>query len=160
MQIMFGILYVLAGVLLAIPYCFLAGWSADSFLTVAFVAPAFLYVWFMMAAFAGIIEPGHKWWVHFNWRAALGKSDRQMLSRCLLSFWMWTLYSFLPVIFHWGAVFLERIGFKTVSTLINTHRYLSPLYVFVSTLILFVLIEVGTSAWETAKKTWTRIVHW
>ena len=159
MQIVLSILYVLAGILLAIPYCLLAGWNAESFMMVAFVAPAFLFVWFMMATFAGVIEPGHRRTIHFNWRAAFGKCDCRVLPGSLPIFWVWTLYSFLPVILHWSAVLLGKIGYETVGSLIDTHRYASPLYVFVATLMLFILLAMVTSAWEAAKNVWTRMVH-
>lgn len=159
MNIVLGIFYVLAGILLAIPYCLLAGWNAESFMMVAFVAPAFLFVWFMMATFAGVIEPGHRRTIHFNWRAAFGKTDHRMLSGSLPIFWAWTLYSFLPVILHWSAVLLGKVGYETVSSLLDTHRYASPFYVFMATLMLLVLVGMVTSAWEAAKNAWTRIVH-
>lgn len=159
MQIVLGIFYVLAGILLAIPYCLLAGWNAESFMMVAFVAPAFLFVWFMLATFAGVIEPSHRRTIHFNWRVAFGKSDRRVLSGSLPIFWVWTLYSFLPVILHWSAVLLGKIGYETISSLLDTHRYASPLYVFVATLMLLILIGIVTSAWEAAKNAWIRMVH-
>jgi hypothetical protein len=159
MQIVLGIFYALVGVLLAIPYCLLAGWNAESFVMVMFVAPAFLFIWFMMATFAGVIEAGHRRTIHFNWRAAFGKSDRRVLSGSLPIFWAWTLYSFLPIILHWSAVLLGKIGYETVASLIDTHRYASPFYVFMATLMLLILIAMVTSAWDTAKNVWTRIVH-
>lgn len=159
MQIVLAILYVLAGVLLAIPYCLLAGWSAESFPMVAFVAPAFLFIWFMTATFAGVVEPGYRRTLHFNWRAAFGKNDRRMLPGSLSIFWAWTLYSLLPIILHWGAVLLGKIGYETVASLIDTHRYASPLYVFMATLMLLILIAMVTSAWDAAKNLWARIVH-
>ncbi len=159
MQIVLSILYVLAGILLAIPYCLLAGWNAESFSVVMFVAPAFLFIWFFTATFAGVIEVSHRRTIHFNWRAAFVKSDFRVLSGSLPIFWAWTLYSFLPIILHWSAVLLGKIGYEKVSSLLDTHRYASPFYVFMATLMLLILIGMVTSAWEAAKNTWTRMVH-
>lgn len=159
MQIVLGIFYALVGILLAIPYCLLAGWDAESFVMVMFVAPAFLFIWFMMATFAGVIEPGNRRTIHFNWRAAFGKADHRMLPGSLPVFWAWTLYSFLPVILHWSAVLLGKIGYETVSSLLDTHRYASPFYVFMAALMLLNLIAMVTSAWDAAKNVWTRIVR-
>lgn len=159
-QIVFGIVYVLSGLLLAIPYCLLAGWNADCFKIVVFVAPAFLFVWFMTATFTGIIELGvYRQTINFNWRAAFGKSNRRMQSVSPLIFWVWTFYSFLPVILHWSAVLLGKIGYETVGSLIDRYRYASPLYVFFVILMLFVLIVMVTSAWDMTKNILTRIVH-
>ena len=84
MQIVLAVLYILAGILLAIPYCLLAGWNTENLPTVAFVAPAFLFIWFMTAIFAGVVEAGHRRRrIHFNWHAAFGKSDRRMLPESL-----------------------------------------------------------------------------
>ena len=158
-NIVLYILYSLVGVLLAIPYCLLAGWSPENFILVVFVAPAFLFIWFLMAAFAGIFEPGYGRRIHFNWRAAFRKSERRVLPGSRLIFWMWTLYSLLPIILHWSAVLLEKIGYETVGSLLDTHRYASPFYVFMATLMLLILIVMVTSAWDAAKNVWTRIVH-
>lgn len=159
MQIVLGILYALVGILLAIPYCLLAGWNVESFTMVMFVAPAFLFIWLGMASFAGIIEVGHRGTIHFNWRAAFGKSDRRVLSGSLRIFWVWTLYSFLPVILHWSAVLLRKIGYETAASHIDMHRYASPLYIFMATVVLLILIIMATSARDVAKNVWTRIVH-
>jgi len=159
MQIFFSILYVLAGLLLAIPYCLLAGWNAESYLMVAFVAPAFLFVWFMMAIFVGIIEPGNSRVIHFNWRAAFGKSDYQRFPGFLAFFWAWTLYSVLPIIFHWSAMFIEQVGYETVSSLIDTHRYASTSYAIMGTIMLFVLGMMVARSYEAMKTVWTRMVH-
>lgn len=159
MNIVLYVLYALVGILLAIPYCLLAGWSPENFMLVAFVAPAFLFIWFMLAGFAGIIEPdGHRR-IHFNWGAAFHKSDRRVLPGSRLFFWMWTTYSMLPIILHWSGVLLERIGYPTIGTIINTHRYASPLYVFMATLVLLTLMGIVASAWEASKNMWTRFVR-
>ena len=160
MNFVLSILYFLAGFLLAIPYCFLAGWNVESFVTVVFVAPAFLLVWFMTAIFAGIIELGRGRTIHFNWRAAFSKSESRMLPGSLPIFWVWTIYSFSPIILHWSAVLLEKVGHETVSSFLDTHRYMSPLYMIMATLMSFLLIRMAISMWEVAKNVWTRIVHW
>ena len=159
MHIVLSILYVLAGILLAIPYCLLAGWNMESFMIVVFVAPAFLFIWFMVASYAGVIGVAHPRKIYIDWRAAFRKSDPRRLPGSLSFFWTWTLYTFLPIILHWSAVLLEKIGHKTVGSLLDTHRYASPLYVFVATLMLLILIRMATSAWEATKNVWTRMVH-
>jgi hypothetical protein len=159
MQIVFGILYVLAGFLLAIPYCMLAGWNEESFPMAILVSPAFLFVWFMLSIFAGIFDLDSKKAIRLNWRAAFKKSDLPILPGFLPLFWAWTIYMFLPIIFHWSAILLEKIGCNTVASFIDTHRYASQLYLFVVALALLVLISVGISAWDAAKRTWIRIRH-
>lgn len=157
MQIVLYILYALVGILLAIPYCLLSGWDSESFPIVALLAPAFLFIWFIVASFAGIIEAGHRRTIHFNWHAAFGKSDRRVPSGSLSIFWIWTLYSFLPLILHWSAILLRKISYETVASLIDIHRYASPLYVFVATLVLLILIGMLTKAWDIGKNKWTQI---
>jgi len=156
MHMVLGIFYVLAGILLAIPYCLLAGWKAENFMIVAFVAPAFFFVWFMTATYAGIIEPGHRRTIHFNWRAAFRKSDRRMLPGSLAIFWGWTVYSFLPIILHWGAALLGKVGYETVGSILDTHRYASPLYALIATLMLLILTTLLTNAVEGAKNVLAR----
>lgn len=159
MQVVLMILYVLVGIPLAIPYCLMAGWDAESFALVMFVAPAFLFIWFMVATFAGVIEVSRRGTICFNWRAAFGQSNRYLLSGSLSIFWMWTFYSFLPIILHWSAVLLGKIGYETVSSFLDTHRYASLFYVFMATVMLFCLTGIVAIMWDTIKNTRIRILH-
>ncbi|MEK7120791.1 MAG: hypothetical protein AAB840_01735 [Patescibacteria group bacterium] len=145
--------------MLAIPYCFLAGWSTEGYTTIGFVAPAFLTVWFMAAIPAGVVKTYSPRKIYFDWRAAFGKSNRQALPGSLTIFWAWTLYSLLPIIAHWGAMLLEKIGHQSTSSLIDKHRYMSPLFVFMATLILFIILMMMNNVWEKAKKMWAQIAH-
>lgn len=160
MQIVFGIFYVLVGFLLAIPYCLLAGWSYENFPMVAFVAPAFLFIWLMLGVFSGVITiRDHHRPIHFDWRVAFRKGGRSKLPGSLLFFWAWTLYSLLPIILHWSYVLLEEVGYETVASLINTHRYTSTLYVFVATFAFIALMGMLTSALGVLSNTWRRFVR-
>lgn len=156
MQIVFGIFYVLAGILLAIPYCFLAGWIFKNFLLVAVVAPAFFFIWFMLAVFAGIIHRGYRKAIYFDWYAIFKKSDRQMYSHSLALFWMWTFYILLPIILHWSAVVLKKIGYVTGGSLIDMHRYASLYYVFIAIIMLFGIIGIVIVVCEVMKNMWKR----
>jgi len=159
MQIILGILYILVGILLAIPYCLLAGWKAENILMVTFVAPAFLFIWFILAGFAGIIDSDHTRKIYFNWRAAFSKNDQRRLPGALFCFWTWALYSFLPIIFHWSAILLEKIGHNTVSLILNTHRYAIPLYTLTAIITLIILNETIRCTWNVAKSMWVQIIH-
>lgn len=159
MYLIFIILYALAGILLGIPYCLLAGWDPKSFMTIAFVAPAFLFIWLVVAIFAGVIDIDHRKKVYFNLRAAFGKNSQSVSPGSLFVFWLWTFYSFLPVIFHWSALFLEKIGYENVGSIINTHRYTVLVYVFIVALALIVLIGMVNTVWGKTKDIWTRFVY-
>lgn len=155
-----AILYVLAGTLLAIPYCLLAGWDAKSFPMVAFVAPAFLFVWFILATFAGIIDVRDgKPRFHLNWRAAFYKGERRRLPGSHVIFWIWSLYSLLPIILHWSAALLNSVGFTAVASALETHRYASPYFLFLGTWVLLVIVGMALGAWETVRGRWTRLAN-
>ena len=156
MPILFAVVYMLAGILLAIPYCLLAGWDADKFMLVAFVLPAFLFVGFLLAAFVNIIEPGYRRAIQFNWRAAFGKTSRPMLPGSLFVFWVWVIYSFLPVIIHGSALLLEEFGYKAFAALIDAHRYPSIYYVFIVTIVLLILTGIVAVTWGAVKNAWMR----
>lgn len=152
--------YMMVGILVAIPYCLLAGWSAENFPMVAFVAPAFLFIWFLLASFAGILHVGHgERRIYFNWRAAFCKSELRELPMSRMIFWIWTLYSLLPIILHWSAGLLENTGYESVGATLNTHRYASPYYLFMATMVLLVLIGMTHSAWEAMRNGWMRLTH-
>ncbi len=155
MTIILYVLYVLVGILLAIPYCILAGWNTESFMVVVFAAPAFVFIWFVLAGFAGVLEVGHgERRICLNWRAAFRKGDRLGLPGSLVVFWIWTLYSLLPILVHWSAVLLNGIGFVSVGMTLDAHRYASWFYIFMATMALCVLIGMTHSAWEAMKNGW------
>ena len=153
-------MYFLVGVLLAIPYCILAGWNPENFVLVAYVAPAFLFIWFMFGSFAGVLVAGHgKPRLFVDWRAAFGKTERPKLPGFLVGFWAWTTYCLLPIILHWSAVLLEKVGYVSWSTLLNDHRYASPFYLFAATIALLIVIAMIQSAWESTKSGWSRLTQ-
>jgi len=153
------IFYVLAGILLAIPYCLLAGWSKELLLIIAFIAPLFLFIWFMSAESAGVIDVSRRGMFRFDWRAAFGRTNCRTESGALPIFWVWTLYCFLPVILHWSAILLGKIGYETVGSILDNNRYTSWLYVFSTTIILLLLIGATSSAWVAMKNWWMRVAH-
>lgn len=157
MQIVLTFLYLLVGFLLAIPYCLLAGWSTESYPMVAFVMPAFLFIWLMLAFFTGVVDEGHP--ISFNWRAAFGKGDRRRLTGSPVMLWAWTIYGFLPVTIHWSAVFLGKVGYETASSFLDAHRYGSPFLVLIATFILLILSRLAINASGAAKNIWTRLVN-
>lgn len=157
MHIVFALVYAIVGILLAIPYCLLAGWNGDSFVIVAFVAPAFLVPLLVAAIFAGIIGISEQGEIQINWKVAFRKNNRRPVPGSLALFWGWILYSFLPVIFHWSAVLLQMIELEKVSSLIETHRYRSPILALIAILFLFILAAMTTSVIEKTKKVWARV---
>ncbi len=159
MYLVFGILYFFTGVLLAIPYCLLAGWSFDHFLIAIWVAPAFLFVWFTAATFAGITEVGHRRTLYLNWRVALGQSNHRGLPGSLFIFWMWTFYSLLPIILRWSAILLGEIGYEAASSLLNKHRYASPLYVAVIVATSIVVVLTIMHVRDKVGRAWRWAVH-
>lgn len=159
MQIVFTVIYMLLGVLLSIPYYMLAGGFEESFLIVVYVAPAFLFIWCALAVISGVMERGNGRVFRINWRAAFGKTDRRVLPWSLTIFWIWTVYCTLPVILHWAAVILGRIGYQPVASVIDTYRYASLFYVFVTTLALLFFIGVASSAWGSVRNIWARFMQ-
>lgn len=150
-QVIFLIFYLLLGLVLAIPYCLLAGWSPEHFPIVIFVAPAFLFIWLMFANFADIFNPRFGRLTNLNWRAAFSGNNHQAMQGSLIIFWGWTFYSFLPIILHWSSVFLKQIGYERVGVMIYSHRYASPVYVFGAVIIVLLIILIIGSVWEAVK---------
>ncbi|MEK7461641.1 MAG: hypothetical protein AAB586_01065 [Patescibacteria group bacterium] len=122
------------------------------------MAPAFLFVWFMTAICAGVVDTTHGGTICFNWRAAFGKSDRRLLSGSLPIFWAVILYSFLPIILHWSAMLLGKVGYGTVSSLLDTHRYASLLYIFIAILMLLFFTSMTVSVWKNMKNMWVQFM--
>lgn len=159
MNIFLWFLYMVIGMIISIPYCLLAGWSWENWPIVAFVAPAFLFVWMVFGTFAGHIYPrhDHKRSIGFSWRG--GRGGREMghgLPGSKGVFWAWTAYGLLPIIIHWGAVLIDILGHKTVATTINAHRYASPMYVLLGTMLLSCLIAMTVGVCRMIKNGWTR----
>lgn len=155
MQIILAILYSVLGLILAIPYCLLAGWEMENYAIVSFVAPAFLFIWFILGSLAHIFEPDYRrrpFIIRFNWRIAFGISNGNAMSGSKTLFWLWTAYSFLPIIAHWGSKLIEQLGFQSLSEIVNTHRYSTPLYALFGTLALIILLGFASSIAEYVKR--------
>lgn len=155
MQIVFLILYVLVGIVLSVSYCILAGWDYEVFPVAFLLAPAFAVIWFITATMAGVIGFfSNRKKIYFNWRVAFGREDRQATPLSLVFFWIWTTYSLLPIIIHWSAILLDKIGYKTISSFIDKYRYASLPSIFSAVLLSIVILVMITTLGGELKKIW------
>jgi hypothetical protein len=161
MQFILAILYAVFGLILAIPYCLMAGWSMENYAIVAFVAPAFLFIWLIMGTLAHIFETGHRgrFPIRFDWRVAFGISKGNGLEGSKILFWFWTAYCLLPIISHWGSKLIEIFGFHSLSEIISTHRYSTPLFAFLATLFLAALLIFVEIATDLIKESWRKLKY-
>lgn len=86
-------------------------------------------------------------------------TDQYSLPGSRAVFWLLTVYCLLPIILHWTAMLLERIGHQPVASVLDRHRYASLIYVFTATLMLLILAGMASSAWRGARDIWMRFVH-
>ncbi len=160
MDLFFALFYSVLGITLSIPYCLLAGWSWEQWPLVAFVAPAFAFVWLSLGTFAGHIyrNRGGRWPIGFSWR-----SERmRVLPGSQGGFYGWTIYCLLPIILHWGAKMVAILGFQNVASVLNEHRYLSLIYVLYGTMALVCIMAMSVATWGAMRDGWARlkqIVH-
>ncbi len=152
MKIRLAILYTLTGFVLALPYCFLAGWNTRSYALVALLAPVFLFVWIFFAGLSGLFSVGYhdRKRIYLNWFVIFNKVGRRIPGSLML-FWVWTLCGLLPIILHWCAFLFNRIGHLSIGETIDAHRYASPVYLFIVSLVLIIMIDKAYNAWETMK---------
>lgn len=146
------VIYCLIGYVLAIPYCFLAGWSQNDYPAVVMFLPGFLLVWVGSAIVAGVIEPVSAK-IRFNWRAAFRKGWR------VLTFWLWTFYCLLPISLHISSVILKKVGFSTIAEKVYQHRYGSTFYVPLVIIMAVCFIAVVSAMWDEMKTAWKKITH-
>lgn len=158
MPFVYVVLFVLVGCLLAIPYCLLAGWSWENYPIVALVTLFFLLIWYSTAFLAGIVYTGQDGKTRFQWRAAFGKGVR-LHQGTIVPFWTWTFFCLLPIIVHWSAWLLGKIGYETIASHIDGHRYATPFYFFAVNCVLIIFGWIITVGWDKTKKAWSRIWH-
>lgn len=133
-------LYMVLGFALSIPYCILAGWDRYVCTIVAMLAPAYAFVWLLLAGSSRLIRvyDGNK--LYFNWRTAFreGESSNDFLP----IFWGWTMTGLLPIFCNLASKGLYELGYKTGGSFLYEHRYHSP---FATIAIAFVLIVLAGS---------------
>lgn len=159
LTITIGVIYMTIGIVLALPYCALAGWNPSNFIFVSFVAPALLFIWFMISIFAGIIKLDENERLRLNLPAAFRRCDNRPLRGSLLIFWGWAFWLSLPIISHWGAFLLEKNGHAEIALLINTHRYATPFYALLIALVLSILVVVISATTDKTKRALARAMR-
>lgn len=152
MRFALGLLYALIGVVLSFPYCYLAGWDINFIGMLLVVLPGALMIWLMLATFAGIISPNGRYSCRFLWKSAFVRSDLCIMPYALPVFWIWTGYILLPIVCHWCAMFLSKIGFDAVSQVVERFRYLSPILVLGLAILAVVFIVLINSVTSSAKQ--------
>jgi hypothetical protein len=131
--------YFLFGAFLSLPYCLLAGWDRGFFPVMVVATPFLLGVWFLAVFFVGAVDfrPTRICWRNFFYR-----SRRESSRVPLAIFWIWTVYSMLPILMHWTARFVEYLGFGSSAAFIEVHRFESLLYVFWGVMVVFSILMV------------------
>lgn len=114
--------FIVFGIMLAVPYCILAGWNTNQFALMAFVAPLLYSMWISIAYAFGIAEPSKKR-PKICWRAAFHSDS-------LFMFWPCTGYVFLPIIVHQNSKLFSLFGYNSVAQVMEEHKYASLLYAF------------------------------
>ncbi|MCR4274816.1 MAG: hypothetical protein NUW02_02075 [Candidatus Campbellbacteria bacterium] len=151
------IVYCFIGLVLAVPYCLLAGWSPESLPAVATFGPAFLLIWLLFGVTSGVVVPNsnRKWLpVRFHWRGSRSKSTAPRSV-----FWIWTAYGLLPILVHWSSMLLGKMGYSEIALLLNANRYMSIVYVFLGGLVVACLLIVAFGVWEGLKNARTWVLH-
>ncbi len=143
-RIVFAVYYITVGLILAIPYCLLAGWNVQALVVVTFVLPAFLMMWTELATLAGILNGDHlsRSLLHVDWRASLKRSEHALGS--VTKFWLWCLFCFLPIICNLCGWMIQVIGYTNTAELVNRYRYWSTPIAMSLTAFLLVLNALFT----------------
>ncbi len=118
--------WVAVGAIVSTPYCLLAGWDYDVFISLSLIAPLYLFVLFLTLS--------------------VGYSDRAM--RTIGS--VLVVYSLLPIMFNTLSKVIGLIGDEGVANWLHVHRYNSLVWVIVSVvlgLIGYGMISAGI-AWS------------
>ncbi len=151
------VVYYVLGLIISVPYCLLAGWSWENWPVVAFVAPAFLFVWLTLGVMAGhvYLYENVRWPIGFSLRGVFKQGKHMRGTKG--AFWTWTVYGLLPIIVYWSGVLISKMGYESVATMLKVHRYMSPLYVFVAMLFLLLMGGIAISVWDGLKSGWPRI---
>jgi|GEM_PF-2865817 len=137
--------YFVVGAILSLPYCLLAGWDRDIFLGVMIVTPFLLGVWILAAVFARIIDAKP---IRIYWKNAFRRSRGESSHVPMVIFWIWTVYSLLPIILHWTARLIGHYRNGPFVALIEAHRFESLIYVFWGFMIAFLLLIVCGGVYE------------
>lgn len=122
-------LYFVVGLVMAVPYTYLAGWDANSLTLTAFALP-------ITALILGLLYTAYKmkrydtpWWIQRTFYGLLG-------------------YSLLPIFANGISVVLKWAGLATVSGFVFEYRYTSLVVVPIISIIGLVTYSFAKSAWR------------
>jgi hypothetical protein len=107
MQILFSIIWIIVGIILAVPYVWLAGGYSDPAVIITFFGPGVCLLLFFL--------------YHIS----------KVLKEIKPFFWFLLVYSFLPVLLNGVSMLLKWMGVRGAADFIFNHRYESLAIIFI-----------------------------
>ena len=133
----FFLLYTVIGVILSIPYAILVGGYPEglgnvwALLTMVYLLPIGIGIWI------------------YSVKQIFCKKEslENVMTIILFSFLM-----SLPILMHWGSIYLGMQGLARTASILEAHKYLSPIYLVIILIVGVILLDKIISMKKKVKK--------
>jgi len=132
MNIVFFVVYILAGCILSIPYTLLANGNLENLLITSWIAPAAAFFLFIVYQLRGI-----------------GRKDGKLPRWGGAFFWIMAAYFCLPIIFNGISILLRWSGYSVLGDIVFSTRYLSLLVLLIALLIALIIFGAASDFWKS-----------
>ena len=130
------LIYWIAGVFLAVPYCFIAGWDSEKFTIVSLIIPVMFLIWYGLGILSNTINyNGHFMKSKINW-SVFNERQEKNGRFSFVCFWTWTGLVCLPIMLNFTAILTQKFGYGETSSLLKSYRFDILIWLFCLTLFL------------------------
>ena len=137
------LVYFLIGLVLGVPYVWLAGWSRDHVLVVMLLAPFTTIVSLCLGIFAGFFNRPHRRVSTLYFREEQFLDSEMMPCRAFFPLFCIMVTAIVaPIVMHWAAVSIAVIGYADVAKVLEAHRYAGFFYVLLAAAVLSVVLNI------------------
>lgn len=123
MQFIFGLLWVIAGLVISIPYTFLSGGNYKNFMFTVFFGPVAGFILFVSLSISRV-------------------------SGSKLFFWLLILYFCFPIILNGISILLRWSGENEIGSFVFTYRYFSLFAIPVAILASLLIWNLISEGWK------------
>lgn len=129
--------YLVSGVVLVVPYCFLAGWNAEIALTGIYMGPILVILLFFLSIIIGAIQRyGTK--ITFSFRPLITTSKDGVANVARFTFWVVISAILAPIVIN-GLYMI--VGRNEILDFLYAHRYGALPFIIISAHLFLIFSE-------------------
>jgi hypothetical protein len=156
------IIYAAVGLVLATPYCLLAGWDTDAFIAAVMALPIGALIWGLLANGIDVVKPNvcGSFPARFDIKKALEVDEPTRPLVAICCFWALTIYLLLPILLNGLSLWLEMVGQNHLSYVIFMSRYQIMMEILALVAAISAIMVVAWLSWDFLVERTKRLQKW